>query len=296
MRWTNCLALAAILIAVPGRSAQAQGTGFFTQPFTFTDARGTGTLTVYPLTSASTRLSYQPVQVTLVQGNSTMSGSGVYHSFQDDGVGLPPTALLSFSLLDLGGNSRFYQGTLTATTINTSGSGTSWPTLSPQSATSWSCQTASGGTTPPPSGSQVVNSSPSLVQGWNQVNFNEAIGGRYYSTYNTYSTPVSTATWSGSLPSGQRNYLIEVFIPRQGSPSSVPRTTNAIYQIGSASTGTGPTALSYRTSQNVSVSQWIPIGSAVFNGNYRITLTDATGEQTSSRSVVANAVRLTPNP
>jgi hypothetical protein len=294
MRRIIYLALAALMIAFLPGSAHAQASAIFSQPFQFTDFRGTGTLTVNPLSFASTRLSYQPVQVSLVQSIGVSSGSGVYHSFADDGAGLPPTVLLSFSLIDPTGSTRFYQGTLTATTINTSGSGTSWPTLSPQSASSWTAQTTSSGGTPPPSGgNQVVNSSPQLVNGWNPITFNEAIGGRYYSTYNTYSTVVSTATWSGSLASGQRSYRIEVFIPRQGSPSSVPRTSNAIYQIGGG-TGTTPTALSYRANQNVSASQWITIGSAVFNGSYRIVLTDATGEASNSRSVVANAVRLTP--
>src|SRR5262249_1740832 len=122
------VALATAAIRPPG--ALAQGTSVFNQPFQFTDFRGTGTLTVNPLTSGSTRLSYQPVQVSLVQQGFTSSGSGVYHEFQDDGVGLPPTVLLSFALADPNGSTRFYQGTLTPTTISTQGSGTSWPTLS----------------------------------------------------------------------------------------------------------------------------------------------------------------------
>jgi hypothetical protein len=281
------MTLAAATVAFLPIRAQAQGTGFFTQPFQFTDSRGTGTLTVYPLSSGSTRLSYQPVQVTLVQQNFTSSGSGVYHSFQDDGVGLPPNALLSFSLVDATGSSRFYQGTLQQTSLGVNGQGTSWPTLSPQSAIPWTCQSisSSGG------GNPIVDSTPALANGWSQTNFAEAIGGKYYATYNTFSTAVSTATWSGSLPPGQQNYRIEVFIPRQPT-GGAPRTGNANYQITEAQ----GRSLAYRANQQVSVSQWIPIGSAVLNGSYRITLTDATGEPSSTRSVIANAVRLTPIP
>ena len=125
-----------------------------------------------------------------------------------------------------------------------------------------------------------------------RITFSEAVGGVYYATYNTVSAPVSTATWSGPLPANG-SYKVEVFIPRQPSSSSVPRTNRAVYQIATD----GPAGQVIRTAnQQVSSSQWIELGTFSFNGSYRIVLTDETGEARATRSVVANAVRLTPVP
>jgi hypothetical protein len=101
---------------------------------------------------------------------------------------------------------------------------------------------------------------------------------------------VSIATWTGSVPVAGR-YQLEVFIPRQLTPGSAPRTNRAVYQIFPQGTGIG----SFSTvNQQVSASQWVSLGVFNFQGNYRVMLTDATGEPHTSRSVVANAIRLTP--
>src|SRR4029453_2741264 len=109
MRITRILAFLALAAALPSPKAGAQSP-VFSQPYTYTDRDGTGVMTFFPLNSQSTRYSYQPIQVTLVQGSRSFSGSGVYHSFADDGAGLEPHTLLSFTLLDNRGVAYFFQG------------------------------------------------------------------------------------------------------------------------------------------------------------------------------------------
>src|SRR5262249_53297812 len=103
------LALTTTLVALVPLSAYAQATAFFAQPFKYTDSNGTGTLTVTPLSTETTRSRFQPVSATLDQNNVHRTGSGVYHYLGDDNADLPPFALLSFTVVDPQGNSRFYQ-------------------------------------------------------------------------------------------------------------------------------------------------------------------------------------------
>jgi hypothetical protein len=64
-----------------------------------------------------------------------------------------------------------------------------------------------------------------------------------------------------------------------------------VYQIFSAGVAGTSTRV---VNQQVSASQWISPGVFPFQGSYRVLLMDATGEAQASRSVVANAIRLTP--
>jgi hypothetical protein len=137
---------------------------------------------------------------------------------------------------------------------------------------------------PPP------NSSPALISGWNAIAFGEAIGGFYFSTGNLRVGVDSQAIWEGTLPAGRRPYRVEVFIPRQPLPGK-PRTDHAEYLIfPDGPLGQVLTSIS----QNVSTSQWVDLGTWPFDSKYRVVLTDETGETTLTRSIVANAVRLTP--
>jgi hypothetical protein len=95
MRTVLRLALAAAVVALLPIGAFAQGSSIFARPFQYSDTNGTGTLTVSLVSQASTRLTFQPVQVTLVQGSNFWVGSGVYHAFSDDAANLPASALLS---------------------------------------------------------------------------------------------------------------------------------------------------------------------------------------------------------
>ena len=88
-------------------------------------------------------------------------------------------------------------------------------------------------------------------------------------------------------------YRLEAFIPRQPSPGTVPRTNRAVYQIFPQGTGVGSFSV---VNQQVSASQWVSLGVFTFQGSYRVMLADATGEPQATRSVVANAIRLTPVP
>jgi hypothetical protein len=283
MRRPLRLALTVAMVALVPLAAYAQGTAFFAQPFQYTDVNGPGTLTVTPLSTDSTRFRFQPVGVTLTQGSATLTGSGVYHYLGDDDPNLPPFVLLSFTLVDgQGGNARVYQGTLAATS-GFSGSGTYWLATAPQNTAQWEVKSI------PPPPPAIINSTPTLTSFWQQNNFAEAIGGVYASTFNTQTTPDSTATWQGTLPAAG-NYTVEVFIPRQPSSNSVPRTQNATYQIF---VGGFVGAATKQASQAVTSSQWVSLGTFSFTQNYRILLTDVTGERTGTRSVVANAVRLT---
>src|SRR4051794_18476214 len=108
MRTALRLALAAAVVALLPIGAFAQGSSIFARPFQYSDTNGTGTLTVSLVSQASTRLTFQPVQVTLVQGSNFWVGSGVYHAFSDDAANLPASALLAFSAVDRSGSTRFF--------------------------------------------------------------------------------------------------------------------------------------------------------------------------------------------
>jgi hypothetical protein len=273
------------MVALVPLSAYAQATAFFAQPFKYTDSNGTGTLTVTPLNTETTRSRFQPVAVTLDLNNVRSTGSGVYHYLGDDNAELPPFVLLAFTLVDPQGNARVYQVTLAALN-GFGGSGTSWPVNSPQTTAQWQAQSIPP---PPPGPTPIVNSNPSLNRGWQSRTFAEAIGGSYFATFNTQSTAESTASWEGTLPAAG-NYTVEVFIPRPRPGTTVPRTQSATYQIFVG----GVVVATKQISQAVTTSQWVSLGSFSFTNSYRIVLSDVTGEPTGTRSVVANAVRLTP--
>jgi hypothetical protein len=90
-----------------------------------------------------------------------------------------------------------------------------------------------------------------------------------------------------------RSYRVEVFLPRQNSAGSLPRTTHAVYQIAEPGL-TGVPVRSIAISQRVSESGWVSLGTFSFLSRFQVTLTDATGEPAGTRSVVADAVRLIP--
>jgi hypothetical protein len=268
---------------LPG--VDAQPIPIFSQPYQYSDPDGPGVLTLTPLNTESTRLTFQPIQVTLVQTNRQFVGSGVYHSFTDEQADLPPFTLVAFSLTSTTGQCYFFQGRIVPVNGYT-GEGTYHPVGAPQATVPWQISS----TVPPPGPVPVVNSTPTLLQGWYRNSFGEAIGGVYYSTWNTFQTTVSTATWSGSVPLAG-SYTLEVFLPRQPGVGSAPRTSRAMYRIFHA----GVVGQTLRTvSQQVATSQWVPLGTYFFSSGYQVMLTDATGEPQQTRSVVANAIRLTP--
>jgi hypothetical protein len=236
------LTLVAALLPV---LARAQSNSVFDQPYNYTDPDGPGVMTLTPLSTQSTRYSYQPMQVSLVQGSRFFSGSGVYHHFSDDAANLEPYTLLSFTLLDSRGVPYFFQGRVSPVAVD-----------------------------------------PNY---WNRVTDSQAVGGSFFATFNTAQGISSTATWSGNLPSAG-TYRIEVFIPRQTPPFNPPRTNAATYVVYDS----GGQALTRRLTHNVNSSQWLPLTTVNLGTNYRVILYDQTGEPTGSRSVVADAIRLTP--
>lgn len=299
MRHVRSIGLIAALLVFLPVALHAQTVPWFGQPYQYRDADGIGTLTITPLSAGSTKLSFQPVRVMLLQNGVLLGGSGVYHSFPDDQAGLPNSALVAFTLVAPSGQSYLFQGTIsvsagtpTAVVVVPAGgytvTGTYSPVTSPQTTFPWSATAASS-----PAPFTVTNATPALVDHWNSLTFAEAIGGSYVSTFNAFDAAVSTAAWSGSLPMSGR-YKVEAFIPRQLSSGLVPRTSHAVYNI--AQFGTGPVLAIARLatiSQAVNTSQWVELGTFSFSQGYRITLTDVTEEPKETRSVVANAVRLT---
>jgi hypothetical protein len=136
----------------------------------------------------------------------------------------------------------------------------------------------------------ILNNAPALNQGWSRIMLQEAVGGDYHATWNRAEGAVSTAIWEGELPHQVRPYRVEVFIPRTGS---TPRTNHAVYQIAHEGiVGTSQQVMN----QHATSSRWVTLGTFPFQGSYRIELTDETGEARGTRSVVANAIRLTPVP
>jgi hypothetical protein len=293
MRCVRILAVIALGAAFVPVRAWGQA-AVFSQPYQYTDADGRGVMTFTPLSSGSTHYSYQPMTVTLTQGTQRFTGSGVYHSFVDDSPGLEPYTLLSFTLVDSRGIVYVFEGRVSAgggarvsPTGGYAGNGTYWQVHSPSQRVPFQIQQeGSGGG----SGSPTVNSSPALRDYWNRVASSDAVGGQYYSTYNTSQAIESTATWTGQL-ANPGTYRLEVFIPRQAGASSVPRTHAATYQVYDSTNA----AHIVRISQQTSSSQWVPLGVFQLGSRYQIILVDQTGETHASRSVVANAVRLTPS-
>jgi len=286
MRRTRSLVLTAVLAVLWPLRAHGQTTPIpvFAQPYQYSDAEGPGTLTFTPGSSENTLLRFQPISVELVHRNGRFTGAGVYHSFADDNAGLAPVTLVSFTLQDRFSRAYFYQGTITAANGFT-GQGTYWRVGNPSRTFEWKIQTV--GANP---ANAVVNSAPVLTEAWARNTSSEAIGGVYYGSFNTASGAKNTATWTGTLPAAG-NYRVEVFIPRQPVRAVAPRTAKATYQITVA--GSDQPTLK-QVDQAVTFSGWVDLGTFPLPATYKIVLTDETGEPAGSRSVVANAVRLTP--
>src|ERR1700730_4952677 len=114
MRHVRYLWLVAGLLLLGPSVLYAEAPQWFATPYQYHDNEGPGTLTFTPLGGDSTRLSFQPMGVSLAQNGVMYKGSGVYHSFPDDQANLPPAALVSFTLLTPSGQSFFFQGTISA--------------------------------------------------------------------------------------------------------------------------------------------------------------------------------------
>jgi hypothetical protein len=282
MRPFLLLALSACWAAFLAPSSWAQGNALFSQAFTYVDSQGTGTLRLTAVNSGSTR-PLLPLTAVLDQNGTQYSGTGVYSAFVQPGSALPSVTYLAFTLADRSGRSYFYEGNIDA---NASGGGTYWLTSNPGQTSNWRISRSSSIPIP----GSIVDSKPQLTQGWTRNTFSEAIGGVYYGTYNTFQGVEDTATWTGNVPR-DGSYRVEVYIPKQTNPGFTPRTRRARYQIFEGPFGSERTA---QLDQDVAQPGWVLLGTYSFRGSYRILLTDETGEQKGTRSVVANAVRLTP--
>jgi hypothetical protein len=277
------VALATLVTLLP-LNAHAQMIPAFEQPFQYTDRNGPGTLTITPVYEAGIGMGFQSIQATLERGGQRFSGAGVYIRLTTEELGIqPPPVLLAFTLLDTQGRSFFFEGHVSETATGFTGQGTYFPVTAPRTVTAWRIESQRQQREP------IVSSRPTLRGGWLQYAFAEAIGGTYFATFNRQTGVTSTATWTGTLPSAGR-YRLEVFIPRQRQ-GFTPRTERATYRLG----GADPQAQALpRISQNVATSQWVDLGVYSFGTTFEVTLTDETGEPALSRSVVANAIRLTP--
>jgi uncharacterized protein YkwD len=125
------------------------GAAFFVHPFQYTDLNGLGTLTLTPANQGSTKATFQPIQVGLVQNNITYPGSGVYHYLGDDGPDAPPLVLLAFYVLGPQGNLMFFQGSV-ASHNGYAGGGTYYPAAAPLSVRQWSISTNGAPSLPTP--------------------------------------------------------------------------------------------------------------------------------------------------
>jgi hypothetical protein len=282
MRPFLLLALSACWAAFLAPSSWAQGNALFSQAFTYVDSQGTGTLRLTAVNSGSTR-PLLPLTAVLDQNGTQYSGTGVYSAFVQPGSALPSVTYLAFTLADRSGRSYFYEGNIDA---NASGGGTYWLTSNPGQTSNWRISRSSSIPIP----GSIVDSKPQLTQGWTQNASPEAIGGTYYSTFNTLRGVEDSATWTGNV-SRDGSYRVEVYLPRPTSPGFAGRTRRAQYQVFEGAFGNVRTAT---VDQEVTQGRWVSIGTFAFQGGYRILLTDETGEPKGTRSVVANAVRLTP--
>jgi hypothetical protein len=281
MRTFLLLVVSAIWAAFLAPSSWAQGNALFNQAFTYVDSQGTGTLQLTAVNTGSTR-PLLPLTAVLDQNGVQYSGTGVYSAFVQPGATLPSVTYLAFTLADRSGRSYFYEGNIDA---NASGGGTYWLASNPAQTSNWRISPSSSVPIP----GSITDSKPQLTQGWKRITFPEAIGGTYYSTFNTLQGVEDSATWTGSVPR-DGSYRVEVFIPRPTNPGFAGRTRRARYQLFEGAFGNVRTA---NVDQEVSRSQWVSLGTFAFQGGYRILLTDETGEPKGTRSVVANAVRLT---
>src|SRR6266851_9116100 len=71
---------------------------------------------------------------------------------------------------------------------------------------------------------------PSLTGGWSANASSLAVGGIYYTTFNTQNAPSSTAVWSVNLPQDGQYQVYVSSVPTV----DVPRTANARYEISTA--------------------------------------------------------------
>jgi hypothetical protein len=281
------LTAVATLLALLPLAAYAQADRAFAGEFVFNDRNGTGTLTITPLAGDSTGAGIQRVEVSLAQGGQTLSGSGAYYA-PDGGAANPSLpALLSFGLLDSSGRGYYFQARLTQQGDRQVGQGTYILLAEPRTEFAWSIE---GQTSDSGSGVEPIVSSQPTFQGgdWTRVTLAEAIGGVYFATDNQASAAAKTATWTGGLPAAGL-YRVEVFIPALQA-GAAPRTESATYRLSGGLTDSQVRS----ASQNVTTSQWVDLGTFTFGTNYEIVLTDQTREPAFTRSVVANAVRLTP--
>jgi hypothetical protein len=292
MRLAHIIFTLALGLTLLPTGAWAQSNPVFAQPYQYLDPDGPGVMTFTPTSNQSTTYSFQQMEVTLTQGSQRMTGSGVYHSFTDDPGSPSPYTLFAFTIFDNTGTAYFFEGRVSpggtgdarvSPTVGYSGGGTYWQVNYTPRRVSWTIQQdgSSGGTT------VVTNSSPALHSYWQRNSASDAIGGFYYATYNTSSGTDSTATWSGSLPR-PGNYRVEIYITSR-PPNTIPRTNSANYFVTTSTARSAPLSLN----QAVSSAQWLTLGTFSFGDRYEITLVDQTGEPTGTRSVVANAVRLT---
>jgi hypothetical protein len=284
-RWA---ALAAVLTTLP-IVAHAQTTTHpaFAQPFVFTERDGTGTLTITPLASQTSDGNFRRIRTELVQSGRRYTGAGVY-SERDAQAGILESPLqLTFTLGDTSGRVFFFSGTLSRSgSSGYAGQGTYFLVTTPENTISWRIQSQDTGGS---GGEPILSSRPTLQGGWVQNAFAEAIGGTYFATFNTNQGVAARATWSGTLPASGR-YRVEAFIPRQRQ-GFTPRTERATYRIGGSELQSDAVQ---RISQNLATSSWVDLGTYNFGANYQVVLTDETGEPAFTRSVIANAIRLTP--
>lgn len=289
MRIAFILALSLALTALLPLAAHAQvGTGLyvFERPLQYTDVDGTGTLTIRPLSNASTYPNWQKIQVTLEQNRLRFVGAGVYHYAPDATTAAPRITYVWFTLLSANGRSYFFEGTVDSAGADHKGKGTLFRVDAPQTSLPWQLQSAPL-TQTQPQAQPIINNTPELSSGWARFPFSQAVGGAYYGADNTRSGVTATATWSGTLPAG--NYIVEVFLPSRYAGDLVDRPKSATYKIAAA----GPVEV--RIDQNRSPSGWVTLGNFGFEGSYRIVLSNETGEDPATARVVANAVRFTPD-
>jgi hypothetical protein len=286
MRSALLLALSLALTLLMPASALGQGASgldAFARPFQYTDIDGTGTLTITPVSTASTRFGYQQIVVTLVQNFFRYSGAGVYHSYRDDGVdAASAVTLVSFTLLGGSGQIYFFQGQI-GPGPDFRGSGTYFLVDRPQTIIAWQMQPS---IQTQPRNEAIINYVPELAGNWDRFVFSEALNGFYWGTDNTRTEVTATATWSGKMLSG--SYTVEVFLPSRFVGDLVSRPKIATYQIAAVP------PVAFRLDQNLNQSGWVRLGNYRFEGSYRIVLSNETGEEPTTERVVASAVRLTP--
>ncbi len=126
------------------------------------------------------------------------------------------------------------------------------------------------------------DATPSLSGGWIVNSSPLAVGGIYYSTFNTQSAASSVAVWSVSLPQAGQYQVLVSSVPTV----NVPRTANARYEV---TTATGAQLVG-GIGQDFSGERLL--GTFMLSaGTNAVRLTDLTGEPQLSHTVVANAVR-----